>query len=863
MRKYTLVLLILLIINIPLNLIFPPSLSTSINIQQQSSGSQNITSTFSLPSSNVAIEDTSRVVIEVKIEDMDAILKLINSMEANVESIHNNMIQININPVLLDELSQNSSILCIRSILIPIINEITSEGVESIKADFVHSQGFTGENINIAVIDAGFYPTNTEISNNIKETKSFRVDADIQGGIEASANHGTACTEIVVDVAPNAQLYLINFETDIEYLIAVDYAISKGVDIITCSIGFVNVGPFDGTSYIAEAAEKAAQAGILFITSAGNSAQSHWKGIFNDNDEDSYHNYSFDDETNDIILEKNKPVKIFLSWNDWPTSNQDYDLYLFDSTLNLVAFSNTPQVGIQPPTESIVYFPPSTNIYRIVIIKSSASETHTFHLFCFSAELEHYTEEGSLTSPADAKSAMSVGAVSFVDNLVKPYSSQGPTDDGRIKPDIMAPDGVSTSTYGSTAFHGTSAAAPHIAGVAALLLNANRSLTLEDLHKSLETTTIDKGQPGKDNVYGMGIVNAHDALHRVYATYEKFSVSVHSLPDTHQYPDLPSQELSIQITIIFVEEGKQIIKNMTTPFNIQADKGSIATLTVLSVPFSYAWHEWDDYGFGRTSSRNIELILNEDHIAIAYFSKMDTSGSSILEIHAHPVEIVYPNEPERELPLTLKVNYTWNQTTYTNEVVTIETTPVQLFVEPNSTSVITVVLLPEGYTWVGWETESDTSTSNHTLTITTQNKTKTILIAYLKPIDRSIGNIELKVEPELIIFIPGQTAYFTIHIQPLNGFDDEILLKVTAPPEVNIILTPERLTPPNTATLMVITDKRISYDQILILIEGVYHNSTAQTLITLQAWTVPGYSIPTLLVGLFIASTILYWKKNS
>ena len=69
MRKYILVLLTLLIINIPLNFIFPPSLSTSINIQEQSSTSQNITSTFSLPSSNVAIEDTSRVVIEVKIED--------------------------------------------------------------------------------------------------------------------------------------------------------------------------------------------------------------------------------------------------------------------------------------------------------------------------------------------------------------------------------------------------------------------------------------------------------------------------------------------------------------------------------------------------------------------------------------------------------------------------------------------------------------------------------------------------------------------------------------------------------------------------------------------------------------------------
>ncbi|MCC7143253.1 MAG: S8 family serine peptidase, partial [Candidatus Eisenbacteria bacterium] len=50
------------------------------------------------------------------------------------------------------------------------------------------------------------------------------------------------------------------------------------------------------------------------------------------------------------------------------------------------------------------------------------------------------------------------------------YSSQGPTVDGRAKPELLGPDGVDTSIFNS--FGGTSAACPHVSGAVALLLSA-------------------------------------------------------------------------------------------------------------------------------------------------------------------------------------------------------------------------------------------------------------------------------------------------------------------------------------------------------------------------------------------------------
>jgi subtilisin family serine protease len=93
------------------------------------------------------------------------------------------------------------------------------------------------------------------------------------------------------------------------------------------------------------------------------------------------------------------------------------------------------------------------------------------------------------------------------------YSSRGPTKDNRVKPDITAPSHVSTATYGkytgdgpnqNPGFDGTSAAAPHIAGAAALVKQIFPQFTPQQVQEFLEKRAEDRGARGKDNDWGAG-----------------------------------------------------------------------------------------------------------------------------------------------------------------------------------------------------------------------------------------------------------------------------------------------------------------------------------------------------------------------
>jgi hypothetical protein len=158
------------------------------------------------------------------------------------------------------------------------------------------------------------------------------------------------------------------------------------------------------------------------------------------------------------------------------------------------------------PTEQIIYYVPSPDIYYIAIYKYSATQNHQMEIYS-SHSLNPAIASSSLTSPADAASAFAVAAIDYMNWITgpqEPFSSQGPANDGRTKPEISGPDGVSTYSYGANNFFGTSAASPHVAGAAALLLSKNPSYSVAQLWSALTSSAIDMGSAGQDNIYGFG-----------------------------------------------------------------------------------------------------------------------------------------------------------------------------------------------------------------------------------------------------------------------------------------------------------------------------------------------------------------------
>ncbi len=102
---------------------------------------------------------------------------------------------------------------------------------------------------------------------------------------------------------------------------------------------------------------------------------------------------------------------------------------------------------------------------------------------------------------------MSVGAIyhrNWNAGRIEDYSSRGPTTDGRIKPELVAPTGVSTASHAPYVFGGTSFAAPHVAGAAALIKSANPSYSRRQLWDALIEATVDIGDRGRDNDSGYG-----------------------------------------------------------------------------------------------------------------------------------------------------------------------------------------------------------------------------------------------------------------------------------------------------------------------------------------------------------------------
>ena len=399
---------------------------------------------------------------------------------------------------------------------------VISEGVAATNVLEWHGDGFTGDGVKVGVIDIEMYGWESLLGTELPPADMVHYQAFGGGASSADEVHGTAVAEIIHDMAPDAELYLAKIGgSTSNFTSAVQWMVSSGVRVVAMAITYFGIGPGDGTGYFQDQISSfVSSSNGVWAHSAGNYRDSHWQGQSVDADGNGWVELDGADEIQRFSSSSSAgdSIRVSLQWNDWSAVDQDYSLHLFRVDLAEpveVASTDSLQTGIpgQSPAEFLDFTADEAGRYGVGVFRKSVSGTHDMEFFSLDEPVSGSVEEGSVTTPGDAPSAMATGAMAVGNQAVRSYSSAGPVngpggslDGGAVKPDIAAYDGVSTASYGGQSF-GTSFACPHVAGAAAVVISAHPGWSGAQVRAFLEEAAIDKATVGMDNDFGWGRLN--------------------------------------------------------------------------------------------------------------------------------------------------------------------------------------------------------------------------------------------------------------------------------------------------------------------------------------------------------------------
>jgi subtilisin family serine protease len=397
---------------------------------------------------------------------------------------------------------------------------IVSEGVIGSDVEVWHRAGWFGQGVKIGVLDSSFTGYSELLGTELPATVTTR-SFDIDGLEQGDNRHGTAVAEIVYDVAPLAGMVLVNAGPG-RFGEAVDYLIAQGVDIINLSAGWP-VGPFDGSAQQDAIVNRAIDAGIVWVNAAGNEADRHFSGTYQDSNSDGWAELSGTVIIDDFTIPPGAEFELLLNWTG-PVSDLDLCLWDLDRILSLPPAEQVPE----DCSEAQQSLPWHQQLEVIEWINTSSEERWygfsiagdplappsgtPYDVFADGVfDLSLQVPASSLLVPNATERVISVGAVPWFDlSVIEDFSSRGPTADGRVKPDLVAPDRVSTESF-DDAFGGTSASSPYVAGLAALYLNLHPNSTPLEVRRELGIMA--DGLPagsGKNSTFGWGLARLRD-----------------------------------------------------------------------------------------------------------------------------------------------------------------------------------------------------------------------------------------------------------------------------------------------------------------------------------------------------------------
>ncbi len=449
------------------------------------------------------------------------------------------------------------------------VGAVTSQGYVSHAANKVVAMGITGAGVTVGVMSDSASPARVAALIASGDLPADVIVVPGQSGGSGS-DEGAAMMEIVHDMAPGAKLVFATADPSQAQMAANIHTLrfTYHCDIIVDDVTYFAEGAFqDGT--IAKAVNDVTADGALYFSSSANSGNissgtsGTWEGDFVNGGAVSgvlgtageagfFH--AFSGQPYDLLTSVGDGI-ISLKWSD-PLAGaaNDYDLFALNSTGSTVkGFSAASQSGTQDPFEIMGGSncgTPSASGYcasagdRIVVVlfhgvaRALRVDTNrgTLGFSTAGSTFGHNAGLNTISMAATYWNSAKTGTKPFTGfaNPIEFFSSDGPrkifyepdgtpitsgnflfgTNGGTTlqKPDATAADGVYTKTPGFLPFFGTSAAAPHAAGVAALVKSARPDLTSAQIKQILLTTTLDTMAPGIDKDSGYGILMALPAV---------------------------------------------------------------------------------------------------------------------------------------------------------------------------------------------------------------------------------------------------------------------------------------------------------------------------------------------------------------
>jgi len=413
-------------------------------------------------------------------------------------------------------------------------------GTKTIGGQYLRDVNKTGDTVRVAVIDHAFDPAHEPIADNVVETVAYT-----NGGIDGSGDttHGDATAEIVTNVAPNVELVLYSARSLNQNVEAANNISQRDdIDVVSMSLGVQGGGvPLDGSDEWSQAVSSSVNNGTVWAVSAGNSGQGqkHYSLEYDNSQFTDRHTFGARYTPADLtaVSPQNDEISGVVQWNEWPNRTNEFTVALYeDANSNGTYTAATDLQGNQhiaipysdnPP---VVPFSFAENVsnggdYAIAIFdygdSGSSNPDIRFNAFLdYGTFTEHPTRKYTITPPATDAEVLTVGAADVDDprsnKQLRSYSSRGPTVDGRPGVDLIGPDGVQAGPYADlySGFQGTSAAAPHVAGVAALVYAdlepaVNPAPTVSNIESRITGQTF--AMDGAQNQIGAGHLEAQRA----------------------------------------------------------------------------------------------------------------------------------------------------------------------------------------------------------------------------------------------------------------------------------------------------------------------------------------------------------------